>query len=62
MYYWQKDPIKETWGFGGFKVKWQLRFNPIWRIQQWWYTHKGITYGKGTGLGFSKLMYKGKKV
>jgi hypothetical protein len=41
MYYWQKDPIKEVWGFGGFKVSWKYRLNPIWRIKQWWFFRKG---------------------
>ena len=47
MYYWQKDSIKTRWGFGNFKVKWSLRFNPIWRIKQWWYFHKRITFRAG---------------
>ena len=50
MYYWQKDPIQPRWGFGSFKVHWTLRFNPIWRIKQWWYFRKGRTFKMGESL------------
>lgn len=43
MKYWQKDPIISKPFL--FKLPWYVKYNPIWRIQQWWWLRQTIVIG-----------------